>query len=413
MGWLNDIVGGTILRIPKIQSPGYVAGSTGWSINQDGSAEFNNLSIRGTFNGTDFVINSSGAFFYSGTPANGNLIVSIAPGGGTDAYGNQYPQGIGAFGSLGTITAIGLLNDKFISIQCDTTSQTITFSPDLAVWNSGSLRSVSGNGKITITAPQLIADTGNGAVVTLSPASPAGAGNASIDLQADKITITTGTPGTPVWTASGGSIKNSISTNGNGIYVGSSPDLVAVFAASRANATDDVFSARIDGDTNSRWVAEANGKQLFGPGGGTSVDTALYRDAAGSLTVKAQLNTEVGGTPESWHAVTFANSWANQAGRVNCQYRKIASPPNSVEIIGWISHASISGSSAINTAVPSAYRPASEQTISVDVIAATNAYASSTEASCLDIGTAGVFTLSALPAGTTQVSFHGTYSLDA
>lgn len=49
----------------QIQSPDYVAGISGWIIRKDGSAEFNNLTIRGTFTGTDFVINSSGIFFYS------------------------------------------------------------------------------------------------------------------------------------------------------------------------------------------------------------------------------------------------------------------------------------------------------------------------------------------------------------
>jgi hypothetical protein len=46
------------------------------------------------FQGTDFVINSSGAFFYSGTPAAGNLILSIAQAAGTDAHGNTYPGGL-------------------------------------------------------------------------------------------------------------------------------------------------------------------------------------------------------------------------------------------------------------------------------------------------------------------------------
>jgi len=46
-----------------------------------------------TFEGTDFIVNSSGAFFYSGTPAAGNLIAAIAPAAGTDQFGNQYYQG--------------------------------------------------------------------------------------------------------------------------------------------------------------------------------------------------------------------------------------------------------------------------------------------------------------------------------
>lgn len=43
----NPIVGGTTLRIPAIQSPDYVAGTSGWTVNIDGTAEFNNVTVRG------------------------------------------------------------------------------------------------------------------------------------------------------------------------------------------------------------------------------------------------------------------------------------------------------------------------------------------------------------------------------
>lgn len=85
--------GGALIR-PSAHSPNYIAGSSGWTINKDGSAEFNNLTLRGQFIGTRYVINSSGAFFYNGTPAAGNLIASIAAQGGTDAFGNGYLAGI-------------------------------------------------------------------------------------------------------------------------------------------------------------------------------------------------------------------------------------------------------------------------------------------------------------------------------
>lgn len=82
------------LVIPSVQSPNFVNNVSGWQISKNGNAQFNNLVIRGTFNGIDFVINSSGSFFYSGTPALGNLIVSIANNNGTDAEGNGYGAGV-------------------------------------------------------------------------------------------------------------------------------------------------------------------------------------------------------------------------------------------------------------------------------------------------------------------------------
>lgn len=66
----NPVVGGTFLRRTAIQSPDYVQGTSGWSVNQDGTAELNSATIRGTviatqFAGTDFVINAQGIFIYT------------------------------------------------------------------------------------------------------------------------------------------------------------------------------------------------------------------------------------------------------------------------------------------------------------------------------------------------------------
>lgn len=99
-GFSDPILDGTgnLTTRAQEQSPNYQTGVSGWIIRQDGTVEFNSGTFRGTvtastFLGTNFVINASGAFFYSGTPAAGNLIASIASAAGTDAYGNAYPQG--------------------------------------------------------------------------------------------------------------------------------------------------------------------------------------------------------------------------------------------------------------------------------------------------------------------------------
>ncbi len=47
MPFRNPLVAGAILIREAIQSANYALGSAGWSINQDGSAEFNNVVIRG------------------------------------------------------------------------------------------------------------------------------------------------------------------------------------------------------------------------------------------------------------------------------------------------------------------------------------------------------------------------------
>ena len=95
MPFSDPITGGQgALNIPAIKSPGFITSVTGWTINRDGSAEFNNLTIRGVFNGNNFILNASGFFLYSSTPALGNLIAVIAATAGVDAFGNAYSAGI-------------------------------------------------------------------------------------------------------------------------------------------------------------------------------------------------------------------------------------------------------------------------------------------------------------------------------
>lgn len=42
-GWGNPVVGGVALRQVAIESPNFVHGVSGWDINQDGSAEFQDI----------------------------------------------------------------------------------------------------------------------------------------------------------------------------------------------------------------------------------------------------------------------------------------------------------------------------------------------------------------------------------
>jgi hypothetical protein len=118
----NPITGsGGNLVINQIQSPNFsIAAKTGWQIQKNGDATFYDITAEGTvtatsFQGTDFDINSAGAFFYSGTPGPGNLAISIAPAAGTDpTSGQSYIAGVESFGSTGTAqlsaAALGIYN---------------------------------------------------------------------------------------------------------------------------------------------------------------------------------------------------------------------------------------------------------------------------------------------------------------
>lgn len=101
MQFQDDLAAGIVLVRPALQSPDYVTGVSGWAIMIDGSAEFNDVVIRG---GTTV---SGLALYYNGPPGPGTLILSIAAQPGTDAFGNAYVQGLGVYGPDGEIQANG------------------------------------------------------------------------------------------------------------------------------------------------------------------------------------------------------------------------------------------------------------------------------------------------------------------
>ncbi|MFJ6530878.1 hypothetical protein ACIQMZ_37230 [Streptomyces longwoodensis] len=97
MQFQDELAAGTVLVRPALQSPDYVTGVSGWAVKLDGSAEFNNVTVRGatTVGGR--------ALYYNGTPGPGTLLASISGTGGTDSYGNSYTSGFNVFGTNGAI----------------------------------------------------------------------------------------------------------------------------------------------------------------------------------------------------------------------------------------------------------------------------------------------------------------------
>src|SRR5260221_740980 len=93
-GFNNPILAGGGALVRQVEkSANYNPGIDGWAIFRDGTAEFNNLTVRGTLIVQN---NTQGIFVYSGIPAAGNLISSISAAAGTDKYGNSYPAGFSA-----------------------------------------------------------------------------------------------------------------------------------------------------------------------------------------------------------------------------------------------------------------------------------------------------------------------------
>src|ERR1035441_1342231 len=60
-GFATPIVAGQQLLIPSIQSPGFLSGSTGWSIMKNGTVEVNNGTFRGLLQAGSIVAGSIGS----------------------------------------------------------------------------------------------------------------------------------------------------------------------------------------------------------------------------------------------------------------------------------------------------------------------------------------------------------------
>lgn len=106
--WSNPIVGGgnTLIR-DSIHSPDYVAGISGWTINKDGSAEFNDVNVRGTFT----VVGTDGSYvsldIIGGVP-----LIALHPGQPDPPNGHTYYRG-----SIFTVKNPGVANMQYLEIE--------------------------------------------------------------------------------------------------------------------------------------------------------------------------------------------------------------------------------------------------------------------------------------------------------
>lgn len=124
------------------------------------------------------------------------------------------------------------------------------------------------------------------------------------------------------------------------------------------------------------------------------------------FTVAPGTNTE-----ESWHSMNLVNGWANRGGTfVTAQYRRVASPPNDVRIIGDVSGGTITNGTILAT-LPVGYQPASAQSVGVQGALGTTAHSALDPV--IEAETNGQLKLFNVGAGTTSISFNGSISLDA
>lgn len=84
----EQVTPGGILIFPQIQSPNFAHNVAGWKIARDGSAEFNNVTIR-----SGAIISGTALYYSSSPPAANTLVASVSATAGTDPYGNDYLAG--------------------------------------------------------------------------------------------------------------------------------------------------------------------------------------------------------------------------------------------------------------------------------------------------------------------------------
>lgn len=204
---LDPIVGGTVLRIPAIQSPNFsLANMTGWAIFQDGTAYF----FGATVGGQNFIINGSGAFFYVPSAGFGNLIGSDAATAGTDQYGNAYLAGTTNYTQVGGVffaqqSTIGIQFFTAASAAGPWVQTEFAITPDGTFWYSGT--PATGNLVFAIAAQAGVDDFGNayvsgpafyvyqGAAPVVTTITATGTGNFSVPASITQLTVQTWSPG--------------------------------------------------------------------------------------------------------------------------------------------------------------------------------------------------------------------------
>lgn len=157
-------------------NPGYGFGPTGFGFPP-------NVIVAQAFEGNDFIITTSGMFFYSGAPGAGNLVASWTPPGVTsDPFGNTVlADAITFYGSAGNKIALGLVGGVTSELQFFTGAAAEGVAANVSA-------GVSGSG----TAQQMIelisgpkgsgASTDDWVQVELVSGSPSGAAKAAMFL---------------------------------------------------------------------------------------------------------------------------------------------------------------------------------------------------------------------------------------
>lgn len=364
-GFSNPLVGGGgSLAYPSIHSPNFVHGSTGWSINKDGSAEFNNIVIR---NGE--VISGVFLLYSSATPALGNLVVAFAPiAGGTDAVGNIYPQGFN-WGVWSASTG-ALLNHFGVSVGGNTflaSNSGVTVSLGKSADGAQIYYNSSGlalNNMVMSIAPAAGTDPSGNAYL----AGTTIYGGAGANWTAMQLISSAGTASINFYNATSEAGPWSLVSS----YAGDNAGDLTLTAASGS-----LLKLIMGNASNGAQVTLNNagsGQVLVAPVGNSPLTTEVM-EVQGTIATEL-ITAIIGGVEETWHNIPLATTWANLgSSHTTPQYRML--PNGEVQVKGGIIFTStgvgLSGSNPFSTALPAAYRPVNTQHVFAAVIGGSDA----------------------------------------
>jgi hypothetical protein len=304
MQFVDELAAGVVLIRPALQSPDYVAGSTGWAVKADGSAEFNNITIRGGAGTADpLVVGPAGMpqVIVRTTPTNGLVVFptnrpieqdaatlnsAVVDQGAADERAELQMTGPTVTGATGGVRVVLRSQPQDGSLPAAFTVQSRDGATTYLSVDSTEVR-VAG---IRIDSEQLVA----GAPILTG----------YVDTDAfDRVVILAS--GEIQWGPGSGGRDVRLYRDSASILA--TDDLFRIY---RADVTDNALSIRIPGDTSSRLFVNTDGGMHWGTGTGGS-DVSLVRSAAGVLNVVGAItagNIQAGTfqiTP------TVANEWTS------------------------------------------------------------------------------------------------------
>lgn len=359
MPFSNPIVGGTALIRPAINSPNFVSGATGWSINRNGTAEFSGATIRGELqlggNGTtghpgigvgvspipsDLVTYYAGladpltivpgtlTITYDGTSTADYFYDALALDGGTPPNQQAWKVGGGRLNGVVSERYRWLVNPGGALGNPD-----IVFTPFIGMLINGLLQ--IGSGGIEVIGGNVTVDNG-------------------------KLAATSTTPGAIV------------------------------------------LQVNVPGDTQPRWSVTRAGS-MMGGSGSAAPDVSFTRTSVG-IWVSDQIKYNVSGAAETWHGMngSYAAGWSDHgSGFTVGQYRKCPSPAGVVEVVGMLD---TTAPTTTFFTLPAGYRPLATQRIP--------AWANLTTPVAIDVTNTGTMTPVGAT-GATQLAFHAFMATDA